>query len=60
LSQEFGGGKMSEILMGDLWLKLSDKLIDSFIKITEARDKEKRIWRSLETVIGTKDFMRVE
>lgn len=51
---------MSEILMGDLWLKLSDKLIDSFIKITEARDKEKRIWRSLETVIGTKDFMRVE
>lgn len=52
--------KIVEVRLGDIWLKMEENMLDSFVGAIVAEEREKRIWRPLETVIGTKEFLCVE
>lgn len=55
---------MKEIRVGDEWISVSQQFANYFqrwvYRFLNAEEKEKRIWRPLETAIGTRDFMEVE
>lgn len=46
-----------DVLVGDEWFRVPHDEFHLFVGVVKAEQREKKIWRPLQTVIGTQDFL---